>query len=623
MVIRISDDLFRGRYKTISGYYKKIDFKDPILRYIIDTLKLCAILLLVFLEIVMRGAWAASIALADTIFWVAIVFSTAAPMILSGLYEATLDRKVIEKIQSKNKFHQRLLDKSDHRETDIEKVQREIRQEKERIHLKLHLLYAVLVGNLNMNKTESRETDAEKADPEKDEALESRSAWEDIKLLLKPFTKPDEPYTEHDKNSTQIRLRGMLGCQASFGAAIGAPVVFFLGSFFFSVFSDLSTIGDNDTSHALAFGMWWMTIPHVAIVAGCLLAGNNPNTLEVIISGETSWQTAVSEPRVQNESTTTVVENVRNWLFRTLKLAFFVREGRRKHFWHYLNLYRPFYNSVYQPVWMWERGRSKRTWLRQVEVDFDNRREPPTKLQKIQPYTRYVKTNLENFALSPRDWSYIIIVALALMATPLILAFLTSFYTPTVGLSCRSFTFLMYFIFQFVISLIWLWDFQWEKRSPLLQEGSSWMPSPYCIFMTIGLTGSLFTTIAGTFLQILGVYRNCLCRIPISAWSSGNYDIVISTNSADDIKYAEHFWLPTGVTSIVVLILVCYIGWWYQRHWRRRFTVVIDKWLWHYEEEKEKLLPNGKPSTEKKEPVVIQHTVAATNGTGPSPEITY
>ena len=28
-----------------------------------------------------------------------------------------------------------------------------------------------------------------------------------------------------------------------------------------------------------------MTIPHIAIVGGCLLAGNNPNTLEAIVSG--------------------------------------------------------------------------------------------------------------------------------------------------------------------------------------------------------------------------------------------------------------------------------------------------------------------------------------------------
>jgi hypothetical protein len=580
MVIRISDDLFRGRYKTISDFYEKINSNDPIQISSWNTLKLGAILLLVFVEIVLRGSWAASVAFADTIIWVAIVFSTAGPMILSGLYEATLDRKVIEKIQL-NELQ--FLASKDQKTPDL--------------YLRIHLLYAVLVGNLELNYPE-------------DDSEGRRSAWDDVKTLV---------YRTTDKNSIQIRLKGMLGCQASFGAAIGAPVVFFLGSFFFSVFSDLSTVGDNDTSHALAFGMWWMTIPHVAIVAGCLLAGNNPNTLEVIVCGLTSWPSEAPEAPEHYESSYPV-EKLRIWMRDTLRIAFFARPNRRTHFWHYLDLYRPFYDSVYQPVWMWERGRSKRTWIRQVERYYDNRRLPEGEMEPLKStknYVRYQKWDYDNFNVGVRDWIYIIVVTLVLMATPLILAFLTSFYTPTVGLSCRSFTFLMYFIFQFLISLIWLWDFQYEERSPLTQDGTR-LPSSYCVIMSIGLAGSLFTTIAGTFLQILGVYRNCLCRIPISAWSSGNYSIVVSTNSADDIKYAEHFWLPTGITSIVALILVCYVGWWYQRHWRRRFTVVIDKYLWR---DKKSSLNVVSSSIEKTELMVEERPIRERNGAGFPPEI--
>ena len=284
----------------------------------------------------------------------------------------------------------------------------------------------------------------------------------------------------------------MLECQASFGAAIGAPVVFFLGSFFFSVFSDLSTVGDNDTSHAFAFGMWWMTIPHVAIVSGCLLAGNNPNTLEVIVCGINPWADVV--------------------------------RGRDKPFWHYLNLYRPSYDSVYQPVWMWERGRNKRNWIRRVQKEFEEETTLGEKSKQKSPQEEHIK---DYSKLDPMDWAFLVIVATALMATPFVLVFLTSFYTPTVGLSCRSFTFLLYFPFQIWISVIWFWDFRLEERSPLTKEitwlsgGKITVPSIYCVLMAFGLMGSAFTTIAGTFLQVLGVYRNCLCSIPMSAWSSG------------------------------------------------------------------------------------------------------
>lgn len=493
-------------------------------------------------------------------------------MILSGLYEATLDRKVIESIQSKG------LRVGNHR--------------KPRLYLEIHLLYAVLVGNLSLNHPKAHS---------KVPQSERHAAWDDVRSLVAPFALPPQHPKSEDKNSTlirngtKIRLKGMLECQASFGAAIGAPVVFFLGSFFFSVFGDLSAIGDNDTSHALAFGMWWMTIPHVAIVGGCLLAGNNPNTLQVIICGISPWDSEVHK--------------------------------RDKRWWHYLNLYRSLYESVYQPVWMWERGRSKRNWIRRVQKEFEDEVPLGDNYKDKGPQGEHVKDEMlpndDNFKLDAMDWAFLIIVASALMATPFILAFLTSFYTPTIGLSCRSFTFLLYFAFQIWISLIWFWDFRLEERSPLTQEIALLsgkiitVPSFYCAVMAFGLIGSAFTAIAGTFLQILGVYRNCLCSIPMSAWSSGDYSIVISTDSADDIKYAEHFWLPTGITSIVALVAVCYVGWWYQRHWRRRFTNLID----------ELQIEEGPSSVEEQPEVKEQPDVKVTpapevNGTDPPDEIT-
>jgi len=540
MGLAISDKLFPGRFNDVKKSFNDIKFHGlakgymlkNVLELILGVLTFGGVLIVILVEMVLRGSWAASIALADTVIWIGIVFSTSAPMILSGLYEATLDRKIIESVQT-DKLRVRI-------------------DPKRRLYLKIHLLYAVLVGNLSLNHP--------KVGSEMPHS-EEHSAWNDVKSLVAPFALPPQDSKSEDRNTTtirngtQVRLKGMLDCQASFGAAIGAPVVFFLGSFFFSVFSDLSTVGDNDTSHSLAFGMWWMTIPHVAIVSGCLLAGNNPNTLEVIICGINPWEAEVHK--------------------------------RDKHWWHYLNLYRSSYESVYQPVWMWERGRNKRKWIRRVQKEFEDETPPGYQHEgKAPPERRFDDRYMphdNDFKLDALDWAFLIIVATGLMAAPLILAFLTSFYTPTIGLSCRSFTFLLYFLFQVWISLIWFWDFQFEERSPLTKE-VTWLsgkkitvPSIYCVVMAFGLIGSVFTTIAGTFMQILGVYRNCLCSIPMSAWSSGDYSWVVSTNSADDIKYAEHFWLPTGITSIVVLILVCYVGWWYQRHWRRRFTNSINE----------------------------------------------
>jgi hypothetical protein len=318
-----------------------------------------------------------------------------------------------------------------------------------------------------------------------------------------------------------------------------------------------------------------MTIPHVAIVAGCLLAGNNPNTLEVIIVGISTFSPKLPKTK--------------------------------KRWWHYLNLYRPSYTSVYQPVWMWERGRSKRNCIRRVQSQIvDEAPSGEEHQDEAMPVARnkgQSKPQYDCFKLHPMDWVFLILVALALMVTPFILAFLTSYYTPIIGLSCRSFTFVLYFVFQFWLSLVWFWDFGRPKRHPYF-EHVSWpalskkkltVPSVYCVVVALGFCGSAFTTIVGTFMQILGVYRNCVCDIPMSAWDSGDYSINVSSNSADRIRYAKNFWLPTGIASIVVLVFVCYVGWWYQRHWRSRFVAVIDK-----------ILPpsDAKSDTENKEQLV-------------------
>ena len=90
--------------------------------------------------------------------------------------------------------------------------------------------------------------------------------------------------TQGNRNSSAslTRLFDIMASQYSFGSIVGAPVLFYLGSFIYGVSGLATNEGDNDTSHALAFGMWWMVIVHVAIVGRCLLATNNPSTITAI-----------------------------------------------------------------------------------------------------------------------------------------------------------------------------------------------------------------------------------------------------------------------------------------------------------------------------------------------------
>ncbi|KAH8879373.1 hypothetical protein GQ53DRAFT_849690 [Thozetella sp. PMI_491] len=622
MIFNIGDSLFpdvinefRNNWQNLwlyilgkGGDRSALGFTSRCLRTLLNTISGIA-------QLVFRAVVALSLGLINVIVWVIVVFSTASPMILSGLYEAAIDRQVLSAIEREIRHYQSL-----RKRTGGSYATNELY----RIRYQVHLLYAILVGNLELwekpgdtisdTTTPSSPVDISEngsgAHPPppnfKDESTidqprvpqPTSEAWKHISEIL---DKMDTGSPTHRFNA-QTRLNTMLECQASFGATIGAPIAFFLGAFLLSVESNVNQYGDNDDSHALAFGEWWMTIPHVAIVSGCLLAGNNPNTLEAIYSGvrdtfdalrghHDNEKTFRSTGAVEGDSSDHLAGDVHSSGPRRIPPAL-------ERLWD--NIYKPFYNSHYQPVWMWERGRSKRNWIQAVQeikayesAKFGTGGEPSrlrrastlsrqsSRAQKILAklrelwYISRIQHRLQDVpSLGLIGWAFLVFEAIIIIIIPCVLAFITSYFTPAVGLSCRTLTFVIYFAFQFWLTCLWAIDFENIVHSRLY-AGKSGCPSVFSIAIVFGFCGSAFCAVAGTIMQIMGVYRNCKCNIPLSAWASGDFSFAISSNSAAMIYYAKRYWLATGVASIAQLLVFCYSGWWYQRHWRQRFNKVV------------------------------------------------
>ena len=285
-----------------------------------------------------------------------------------------------------------------------------------------------------------------------------------------------------------------------------------------------------------AFGMWFMTIPHIAIVSGLLLAGNQPNTLEVIVGMETA-----------NE------EHLK-WGLVT---------------W--------FHDSHYHPASLWNRGRSKRIWA----------------LRTIHHSPRTPEHLEKSLAMGINEWATIIACAGLLIGTPSILAFVTSYLTPQIGLSCRSMTFGVYVVCQIWLIILWIWNIESTylddqgiphtpvTKSVLTRHPHSALWQAYFwqsqTFIACGI--SVFTSIGGTLMQILGVYGNCLCYINVDRWGSSRFtaEFVISTRSAEDIYRASTVWKGTSIAATIFLGVVTFIGWWYQRRLRQQFRVMISQ----------------------------------------------
>lgn len=331
--------------------------------------------------------------------------------------------------------------------------------------------------------------------------------------------------TERQIRKTKTRLRTMLHCQYSFGSIVGAPVIFFLGGFIFALLQSLEGLGDEDIAEGLAFGQWYMTIPHIAIVSGLLLAGNNPNILEGVFATE------------RDETSDD---------FRFLGLRFELA-----------------YPSCYKVAWQWLRGHTKKKWINKLietygtrwDVDFAGNRDQDSDIEYLRAMT----------TLSPLDWFLVLSLAALLLGVPFVLAFLTAFFTPEVGLSCRSLTFTVYACLEFSQVLLWLWAYAgppparldgrkhaldflrrngWLDRHGFYTPTSTrWLLGPrrhrtlrhtwskakqqpvrafwcfvwYFLTTVFGLS-AIFTALGGTLMQLMGVY-------------SAGMDVILRSNS--------------------------------------------------------------------------------------------
>jgi hypothetical protein len=156
------------------------------------------------------------VATIDILIWLSVVFAIAGPILVSAIYEALLDAGILRFLQARLSANSLSL------------------------RSRAHLLLVILLGNLDL-------------DP----------AWHQSKLLVQDLSK--DPFllqsqmaaTEtpgclsrsgssasfHDSSSIKVKLRAILDSQPSFGTTVGAPVLFYIASFIWSVYEIETSYG--------------------------------------------------------------------------------------------------------------------------------------------------------------------------------------------------------------------------------------------------------------------------------------------------------------------------------------------------------------------------------------------
>lgn len=455
----------------------------------------------------------------DNIIWIGIILTFAGPMMLSGLYEAVLDWKILSAISSE--AGRRLSEGAI-----------------------VELLATVVSGNLlhHSNNTNSTNSPSE-VDPQTE-----------ITSMLVSSPKP-EPKA--------AGLLGLVNSQMGYGAVIGGPVLFYLGAFVYTIL-DLSSNPSDEDAASLAFGVEWMIIVHVAIIGSCVLATNNPSTVSALV-GRLSSQS----PRHITRSPT------------TQNLAGHPQSGFWRRLLHgklgKLGFLDDIYDSRYQPVTMWSRGRNKKNWVQNSEA------------------WRATLHGNQNTHLSVGWWAKIFLVLLPtylLINLPPMAGAVVAWRTPLIGWGCRSLSFVCYAGAQFFVTNLFITMHYLPSPQELMRPQRTmkfwnnllaWLryltELLFCVFVyvlfVLSCVGSLFVVLGSTLMQVIGVYRNCFCYVNAPRWYSLNSASVQVATDTQEQRNSSHNWIVFGGVATAFMGICCCGGWWYQKVIRERYKKIV------------------------------------------------
>lgn len=125
-----------------------------------------------------------------------------------------------------------------------------------------------------------------------------------------------------------------------------------------------------------------------------------------------------------------------------------------------------------------------------------------------------------------------------------------SYNTPTIGIGCRSFSFLLYCSLAGIVALLMmLRDWVARKDKPDKTQTEKFLRFIYAFLVGLNAFVLIFSTIA----QLVGLHRSCVCNHfgPLSSL------LELSTGSALAIDNAGKTWIPVGFVAYTGVWVVC------------------------------------------------------------------
>lgn len=441
----------------------------------------------------------------DTVVWVAVILTLAGPLMVSGLTEAILDRRLLAACSSTRYRH--LKDST-----------------------RLKLLMTVVCGNIKLQ-----------GDP----GHRRRCPLIGLHDIPCPVEKISKALETLDQSCLRQVLLDLMSAQGDFGALVGAPVIFYMGGFLYTILDLLEDPSAQAAAISLAFGVNWMIVVHVAITSGCLLASNNPSALSVLAS---EGGHIISQK------------------------------------WYQLPLV---YKTAFQPVSMWWRGSNKKAWLASIKASVGD-------VEQESMVTQIRADVHIGFC------GYLILVyvpTLVLISLPPAAGAFVAWKTPPVGWGCRSLTLVVYAACQLLmVSLQELRAyhnvhgrvFSWTRTTKsssrermashlvrVLCIGESAYHGSLLILYLLLCVVSVFTALGGTIMQISGVYGNCFCYVNSQMWFRLDEAFVNVASDTFDQRHSSKNWIIMGSVATGFMVACSFLGWGYQKKIRAEYRTRV------------------------------------------------
>lgn len=269
-------------------------------------------------------------------------------------------------------------------------------------------------------------------------------------------------------------IRTVLRARIDFVTGIAVPVVLAIATTA-TVFHDAYLrLGDNDTAHGLAFGIWFAWVIVLCVVSNSYVASVNPGVAKAALGDYLTLSSRTLPLRHR-------MRNIENW----------------------------------------------RVWVRDV--------------------------------LNERSSSgaYYLLYLIGQIAAASIIAFFCacaaaiSYNTPTIGIGCRSFSFLLYGLLVAVVALVMVLQDWLALKNGTVPETRMmrFLRSLYRLLVSF----NAFVLCFSTFAQVLGLYRSCICNH--FGPPSTTIELAIGTTMAVD--NARKTWIPAGFVAYTFVWCVC------------------------------------------------------------------